>query len=116
MFIVPEELIDLLPDGTSVTPLEAERFIAAAKARLGESHAPAQIPENGVTEDLVEQMAYARAIERHYLKGEGAIEVPAAKDAIQRAEAAFLAYDARFSTEDERDIEAPRAYITEVSW
>lgn len=115
-FILGIELLDTLPRGTSVSESEAQGFIDASVARLSESHAPSSVPENALTRDLIEQMAYARAMERHYLKGEGAIEVPAAKDAIQRAEAAFLAYDVRHTSVEEQAAESPKAYITKVSW
>lgn len=119
-FIDGAGLVALLPSGTAVTTAEADRFISAAKVRLGASHIATAaddpitaLPDTNETEDLVEQMAYARGIERHYLKGEGAIEVPAAKDALDRAERAFAAYDSRHVTEAEETLEAPLAIVEE---
>lgn len=91
-FVAGDELLELLPSNTAVTEEVAQEFIDAAIARLDEIHFPDGAPENAITRDLVMQLSFARALKRHYLKGEGQLEVPAAEEDIVRAEAAFAAY------------------------
>lgn len=110
------EIVTMLPGNTAVTTAEAQRYVDGAVAKLATNHAPNALPDNATTADLVGQMAYARALKLHFLKGEGAIEVPAAESEIKRADEAFAAYDAEHSTPAESASEAPVAYISVRPW
>ncbi len=113
-FITGTDLVALLPANTALTSAEAQRFIDAAVMRLAESHDPAALPENAVTRELVEEMAYAKALKRHYIKGEAEIDTEPLDDEIERVEKRFDAYDARYTTPGEQALEAPIAYIGEA--
>lgn len=109
-----DEILEDLPAGTAVTEERAQSFVDAAIARLGECHAPDALPENATTRHLVWQMAFARSLKHHYMKGEGNLEVPAAEEEIDRAETAFDVYCERISLPaEELDTEAQSgvAYI-----
>ena len=89
-------MVAMLPGETSVTPAEAQRFVDSAVSRLKEGNGSVS-PEDGRATDLVEEFAFAKALKRHYLKGEGDIEVPAADSEIERVEKAIADYVAELS-------------------
>ena len=100
-FPIGSEIISMLPGNTSVTSSEAQRFVDAAISRLARNHA-GTLPETDETTSLVGEMAYARALKLHFLKGEGAIEVPAAEKELDRADTAFSRYDTAHVSPTER--------------
>ncbi len=113
LFISGSDLINLLPQNTAVTTSEANRYIDAAIARIAESHAPDAAPINSVTGELVEELAYAKALKRHYVKGEAEIDTEPLDKDIERVEKRLDAYDARHVSVAEQSIESPSvaAYI-----
>ncbi len=121
-FITAEELVGtaetsgLLPANTAVTLAEANTFINSAKMRLAESHAPDSLPENAITKELVEELAYAKALKRHYIKGEAEIDTEPLDKDIERVEKRFDVYDAHHTTPAEQASESPVAYVSKVPW
>lgn len=113
MFITGAELVARLPASTAVTTAEAQEAIDAAKARLDESH-DGSVPDNAITRELVRDLAYAKSLKLHYIKGEAEIDTEPLDNDIERVEKRFADYDARHQTTAETAIEAPLAIVEEA--
>jgi hypothetical protein len=114
-FPTATDVLSAIAENTAVTRPEVARFIAAAVGRLGANHEGGVAPANGLTEALVWDHAYYRALKLH-LNRDGVTDTASLDKDLDRIEARFVAYDADNSATDERETEAPVATLTRVPW
>ena len=88
-FVTGPEVVAMLPIDTGVTPAEAQRIVDDAVGRLRES---ARGPLEAGAEEVVGDYAFPKALKRHYLKGEGALEFPALDKELGQVEARMKEY------------------------
>lgn len=115
------EIVDMLPEGTAVTPEKAQEYVDAAIERLNDSYgstpgSPLTAPETARTREMVEDRAYYKSLGYHFLKGEGARSIPAVVEGLKLSDAEYELYDARYQSDAEGSLEAATAYIEEAPW
>lgn len=115
-FIADDELVGRMPQPTRLTPDEADGFIKAAIARIASNHTPEKAPDNAITREMVEELSYAKAIRRHYIKGEAEIDTEPFDKEIARVEKRFDAYDQIHQSENEATTVVPAGYVMELPY